>query len=199
MAVIESGGVTNHRMVVDSDGRAHVDAHTETAGIAHTRLGHSYNINTGDITLTNATKITALYIKNTGTKDWVVDAVIYLTGNSTGGAATSDFVYTAILNPTAGDIITNTNNVDTNTNRNAGSSNSLTGVAYVGAQGETAVSGGTNLFGTRLSGSGRTSVPIPIVIPKSKSLAVDFTPKASNTSVTFQVAVSLYEQNLAAE
>mgnify|MGYP005825303851 FL=1 len=134
-----------------------------------------------------------LYLKNTGTKDIFITSVIYLTGNSTNGTAATDFLYTAILNPTAGDIITNTNDVDMNTNRRAGSPNTLSAVAYKGAVGETAVSGGTDLFGTRLSGSGRTVVPIGIAIPKSQSVAIDFTAKTSNTNCIVQVALSVYE------
>lgn len=197
MTVIESGTGTPHRQKVDADFRAWTRATTESSEIIHTKLGYSYNINTGDITVTNATKLTLLYLKNTGTKDIVITSVIYLTGNSTGGSSTTDFLYTAILNPTAGDIITNANAVSVEANRLAGSSNTLTADAYKGAVGETAVSGGTDLFGTRLSGSGRTAVPISIVLPQSQSLAVDFTAKTSNTNVIVQVALACYEQNLA--
>ena len=195
--VIYSGGIVPYKMEVDENGRAHVDATTLTKADAETIEGNGYNINTGDITLTNATKITALYFKNTGTKDIVVTAFIYLTGNSTDGTAGSDFLYTAIANPTAGAIITNANDVDININRNLGSPKTLTCLAYKGAQGETAVSGGTELFGTRLASSGRQAIPFLVDIPTGKSIAVDFTPKTSNTSVTFQIAISCYEKNLA--
>ena len=196
MAIIESGGINPYKLVVNAEGRGNVQSHQIANAEAEAIAGNGYNVNTGDITLTNATKITAVYLKNTGTKDIVVTAFIYLTGNSTGGAATSDFLYTAIVNPTAGDIITNANDVDINVNRRIGSSNTLTALAYKGAQGETAVSGGTELFNTRLSGSGRVSVPFLIALPAQQSLAVDFTPKASNTSVIFQVALACYERNL---
>jgi hypothetical protein len=197
MTVIESGAGVRNVAKVDADLRLWTRATTESSEIIHTKLGHAYNINTGDITVTNATKLTVLYLKNTGVKDIIITAIIYLTGNSTNGTAATDFLYTAILNPTAGDIITNANDVDTNTNRRAGSSNTLTANAYKGAVGETAVSGGTDLFGTRLSGSGRTSVPISIILPQSQSIAVDFTAKTSNTNVIIQVAIACYEQNLA--
>ena len=182
MTVIHSGGITPYKMDVDENGRAHTDSTSLSKSDAEALLGNAYNINTGDITLTNATKITALYVKNTGTKDIVVTAFIYLTGNSTSGAATADFLYTAIANPTAGDIITNANNVDININRNIGLPNTLSVLAYKGAQGETAVSGGSNLFGTRLASSGRTAIPFLVDIPTGKSIAVDFTPKTSNRS-----------------
>ena len=197
MPTIESGAGIPYVAEVDKDLRLHVNSTTETAEVAHTRLGHAFNINTGDITVTNATKLTILYLSNTGTKDIVVTAAIYLTGNSTNGTAATDFLYTAILNSTAGDIITNANNVGVNTNRRAGDDKTLTAVAYKGAVGETAVSGGTDLFGTRLAGSGRTAVPISIVIPKSQNIAVDFTAKTSNTNVIVQCALAVYEQNLA--
>lgn len=196
MAIIESGGINPYKLVVNSEGRGNVQSHQISNADAEAISGNGYNVNTGDITLTNATKITAIYMKNTGTKDIIITAFVYLTGNSTSGAATSDFLYTAIGNPTAGDIITNANDVDINVNRRLGSSNTLTCLAYKGAQGETAVSGGSNLFGTRLSGSGRQSIPFLVVVPAQQSVAVDFTPKASNTSVTFQIALACYERNL---
>jgi len=196
MAIIESGGVASNKAIVDIDGRLYVQSHTETTGVAHARLGHAYNINTGDINVSNATKLTLLYLKNTGTKDIVIEAFIYLTGNSTSGTATTDFLYTAMVNPTAGDIITNANDVATNTNRRIGDSNLLTALAYKGAVGETAVSGGTDLFGTRLASSGRQAIPFTAVLPKAQSVAVDFTAKTSNSACLVQVAISCYEQNL---
>jgi hypothetical protein len=196
MAVIESGGVTPYKLVVNSEGRGNIQSHQISNADAEAIAGNGYNINTGDITLTNATKITAIYLKNTGTKDIIVTAFIYLTGNSTGGSATTDFLYTAIVNPTAGDIITNANDVDVNINRRIGSSNTLTCQAYKGAQGETAVSGGSTLFGTRLSGSGRQSIPFLVALPAQQSLAVDITPKTSNTNLIFQIALACYERNL---
>jgi hypothetical protein len=197
MGVIESGAGQPNRAKVDSDLRLWTRAATESSEIVHTKLGYAFNINTGDITVTNATKVTLLYIKNTGTKDIIISTVIYLTGNSTNGTAATDFLWTAIVNPTAGDIIDNTNAVGMNTNRKPGSSNTLTANAYKGAVGETAVTGGTDLFGTRLASSGRTLVPISIVLSQSQSIAFDFTAKTSNTNCIVQAAVACYEQNLA--
>jgi len=197
MPTIESGAGIPYVAEVDADLRLHTNAETETAEVGHTRAGWAHNINTGDITVTNATKLTLLYFENTGTKDIVISSVIYLTGNSTNGTAATDFLYTAILNSTAGDIITNANAVGMETNRRAGDDKTLTANAYKGAVGETAVSGGTDLFGTRLSGSGRTAVPISVVLPKGQNIAIDFTAKTSNTNVIVQVAMAVFEQNFA--
>ena len=193
MGKIESAGVVPHGALVDTNGNLHTFSVTESEDSRETDAGNAYNLNTGDITVTNATKLTLFYMKNTGTKDIFITSVFYLTGNSTSGTAATDFLYTAILNPTAGDIISNTNNVAMNTNRRVGSPNTLTGVVYKGAVGETAVSGGTDLFGTRLASSGRTAIPIGIALPKSQSIAVDFTAKTSNTNCIVQVAMSVYE------
>lgn len=193
MGEIQSAGVKKNGALVDENGNFHTFSITETEEARETDDGNAYNINTGDITITDAVKVTLLYLKNTGTKDIFITSVIYLTGNSTNGTAATDFLYTAILNPTAGDIITNTNNVATNANRRAGSPNTLTANAYVGAVGETAQSGGTNLFGTRLASSGRTVVPIGIAIPKNQSIAIDFTAKTSNSNCIVQLAFSCYE------
>jgi hypothetical protein len=82
-------------------------------------IEQKYNINTGDLTLTNATKTSVLYIKNDSTLGpLVVDALIYNLGASTSG--TGDVLIEVIRNPTAGDIVTNANNVAVGTGRRDG-------------------------------------------------------------------------------
>lgn len=48
--------------------------------------GHSYNINTRAITLTDANESQLLYIKNTGVNHMVIKSLFYLIGTSTGGS-----------------------------------------------------------------------------------------------------------------
>ena len=195
MATLESGS-TGVKAEVDGNKRLQAQVVDETSDLAHTRLGYGFNINTGDITVSNATKLTIIYVKNTGDNPLVFTAAIYLTGNSTNGTAATDFLWTAIKNPTAGDIITNTNDCESISNRLFVSENTLQGVAYKGAVGETAVSGGSTFFSTRLASSGRTAIPIWFVLPKGQSVAVDFTAKTSNTNCIVQCALPCFEQRL---
>jgi hypothetical protein len=195
-------GATGYVAKVDQNRRLHTATVSEPQAdhAADTGIEQRYNINTGDITLTNATKTTVLYVKNTGTDDFVIKAFIYNAGNSTSG--TGDVKWEVIRNPTAGDIITNANNVevgvDASANQNFGSSNTMTGLFYKGATGETAVSGGAVTISTRSASiTGRTVVDLgAVVLPKGTSVAVDYTPPTSNTSQKIQVALACYVQTI---
>lgn len=162
-----------------------------------TGIARKFNINTGDITLTNATATSVLYIKNTSTEgDFVMDAFIYNLGNTTGGSG--DVKIDIIRNPTAGDIITNANNVLVGTgneaNQNFGSANILTGLFYKGASGETAFTNGDVTVSTRsASNTGRIFINLgAITIPQGSSIGVNYTPPSGNTSQIIQIAVSMF-------
>jgi hypothetical protein len=62
MAIIESGGINPYKLVVNAEGRGNVQSHQIANVDAEAIAGNGYNVNTGDITLTNATKITAISI-----------------------------------------------------------------------------------------------------------------------------------------
>jgi hypothetical protein len=162
--------------------------------------GWKFNINTGDITLTNATKTSVLYVKNTDEYDLSVDSLIYNLGNTTSGSG--DVKVEVIRNPTAGDIITNANNVETGAgveaNKNFASTNTLTGLFYKGATGETALSGGDGAtISTRsASNTGRIVISLGnLILPKGTAIGIDYTPPTSNTSQTVQFAISCHIRN----
>lgn len=160
-------------------------------------IAERYNVNTGDITLTSATKTSVLYIKNTSDKgDLVITSLIYNLGNTTGGSG--DVLIEVIRNPTAGDIISNANNVavgaDISANQNFGSSNTPSGSFFKGASGETAFSDGSVTISTRsASNTGRIAITLgSVVLPKGSSLGIDYTPPSGNTSQKCQFIASCY-------
>lgn len=160
-------------------------------------IEQKYNINTGDITLTNDSKTTVLFIKNEATTgDLVIEAFIYNLGNTAGGSG--DTKIDVIRNPTTGDIVTNANNVlvgaGIEANQNFGSANSLIGKFYKGASGEAVVSDGDVTVTTRsASSTGRIFLSLgALVLPRGTSVALDYTPPSGNTSQTCQFAVSCY-------
>jgi hypothetical protein len=183
---------------VDSNKRLHTAAviETESNHACDSGVEEKYNINTGTITLTNATKTSILYIKNEGNDDLVITALIYNLGNSTGG--TGDGTVDVLRNPTAGDIITNANDVAVgpaaSANQNFGASNILSGKFYKGATGETALSGGSLTVSSLLaSPAGRIVITLgSVVLPKGSSLGIDYTPQTSNTSQAVQVAAACF-------
>lgn len=162
-----------------------------------TGIATKYNINTGDITLTNATETSVLYIKNTSTAgDLVVTAAIYNLGNTTSGSG--DVKIDIIRNPTAGDIVTNANNVlvgaTAAANQNFGSANVLSGSFFKGASGETAFTNGDVTVSTRsASNTGRIVISLgAITIPQGSSLGINYTPPSGNTSQICQFAIACY-------
>jgi hypothetical protein len=196
--VIKNGG-TGDTAFVDPNGRLSTTTVSEEIRdhAADTGIGQKFNINTYDITLSNATETSLLYIKNESTEgDLVVSALIYNLGNTTGGSG--DVRIDVIRNPTAGDIITNGNNVTvgagTEANQNFGSTNVLVGKFYKGASGETAFSDGDISISTRsAANTGRIVISLgQIAIPKGQSLGVNYLPPSGNTSQKVQIAAACY-------
>lgn len=162
-----------------------------------TGIEQKYNVNTGDITLTNDSKTSVLYIENESTLgDLVIEAFIYNLGNTAGGSG--DVKIDILRNPVTGDIIDNANNVlvggGVEANQNFGSANSLTGKFYKGESGETVLSGGDITVTTRSPFStGRLFIGLgALILPRGTSVGIDYTPPSGNTSQTCQFAVSCY-------
>lgn len=158
--------------------------------------GWKFNINTGDITLTNATRTSVLYIKNEDQYDLSINALIYNLGNSTGGSG--DILIHVLRNPTTGGIITNANNVavgvGVEANQNFSSTNQLTGKFYKGATGETALTGGSQTILTRsAANSGRIFLDLGnLILPKGTAVGIDYTPPTGNTSQIVQFACACH-------
>ena len=158
--------------------------------------GDKFNINTDDITLTDANKTTVLYLKNNEDRDLIITALIYNLGATASG--TGDVKIDVIRNPTAGNIISNANNVPVVSNQNFGSSTTLTADVYVGATVESVVTDGDLSISTRsASRTGRIVIALgAMVLPKGSSMAIDYTPPASNTSQICQFAISCFLQTV---
>jgi hypothetical protein len=170
---------------------------SETESNYHTTLGLKYNVNTGDIVLNSAAKVTTLYFKNNDNRDVVIDNLVYNLGSNSGGSG--DILIDVIRNPTQGDIITNANNVAVGTgieaNLNYGSSLFLDADIYKGAAGETPVTDGLeNVLTRRSSPSGAIFISPGggIILPKGNAVAFNFTPAAGTLSQTVQFVLNVY-------
>jgi hypothetical protein len=174
------------RARVDNNNQLHTFAVTETEQRQAAVVGNEYNINTGSIAFSSAstTRTTILYFKNDEDDDYVITAVAV--GLGTRSATVSDAANIWVVkNPLSGTTITNANNVDINSNTNFGSSKSLktTTLAYKGADGEGATSGGADHALLYMS-DGRLYASLNIVIPRGGSLAIEID---GNTSGGFNV------------
>lgn len=185
--VIESGNSKNKANVNDF---SQLETFTVNQSIEQnlTRLGHTYNLNTGDITFTNESENAVTYLKNNEQKSIVISSFIYLIGNSTNGSGDSTIkVYS---NPTTGTIITS--GVESSpVNRNFGSKNILD-VDWKIGDGSHSSSGGTKAIPTRLAVVGRKVIGVTTVLEKGSSLSILYTPPSGNTSQICQFAMAVY-------
>lgn len=189
--------LTNDGMKISTLYRGQTDAVSIVEEDLATITGRKYNINTGNITLTNATKTTVLYVKNTDQHDMAIDLFVYNLGNASDGAniiSGENVVIDIIRNPTTGDIITNANDAaigpGQSANGNFGSTNTMSGLFYKGASGETAVNGDIHVTTISPVSSGRIALALGyIIIPQGFSIAIDYTPPTGNTSQTCQFAL----------
>ncbi len=186
---IKDGTGTGYSAGVDSENRLKTHAITEMSEVHANGKGDAYNLNTGIVTLTNALETSLFYLKNNEDVDFVISAVVVGIWASDGDGL--DMRATFIRNPTTGDIITNANAVAINSNRNYGSTNTLTADVYVGASGETKTNGGDHIL-IRVSEESRNFITINEIIPKGASFGVNILPPTSNTSMNCYVAVIGY-------
>ena len=193
----QKDGSTGNVQKIDKNLRGHNASVTEGEDDHACVFGQKYNINSGDITLTDSVKLTTLYIENTSNEgDLVVTALIYNLGTSTNG--TGDNLVDVIRNPNeTGAIQTSANNVQAGTgteaNQNFGETNKLSGKFLKGAQGETVLAGGAETILSRFNSVGRKIVSLGAMhLPKGSSLSVNYTPPTSNSGQTVQFAIACY-------
>ena len=189
-------GRTNDTVHVDVNNRLKTSGvHDHTTDHA-AESGAKFNINSGDVTLTDANKTSMLYIKNNEDSDLIITALIYNLGASTNGSG--DVLVDVLRNPTAGDIITNATDADVGggvmANYNFGSNKTLTADIYKGQTADGVFTNGT-LFLTTRSASNATRMYLvvgAITVPKGSSFGINYTPPAGNTSQIVQFAAATY-------
>jgi hypothetical protein len=195
MGILEDGEGKRHSAKI-RNGRVFTNAITEEAQEHECEAGNKYNINTGDITITNATETSVLYVKNNEKYDLVITNLIYNLGNTTGGSG--DIKFDVIRNPTAGDIITNENatlvGMDRSANQNFGSRKSLVADTYKGASGETKFSDGAVTVTTRsYSPVGRYFITLgALILRRGTTIGINYHPPSGNTSQICQFAIACY-------
>lgn len=193
---IQDGTGSSRELKIDVNNRAQITAIQESFADHAAESSNKYNINTGDITLTDATITSVLYVKNNETSDLVITALIYNLGNTASG--TGDVKIDVIRNPTAGTIITDAVDVLVGTgeesNQNFGASKSLSIDAFKGDTADNDFTDGSVTISTRsAANTGRILISLgALLIPKGKSIGISYTPPASNTSQIVQFALSGY-------
>ena len=146
MSIIQDGAGGGSSTKVDASNRLHVRAISESEASHGTELGDSYNLISGLITLTTADESGVLYFKNKETQDFHVTAIILDLAPSTSGSSTDTTHAKIYKNPTTGTLISVAAAADINSNKNFGSSKTLSNSdVFKGTEGSTITNGSTHI------------------------------------------------------
>lgn len=190
--IIMDGTGTKFKAKVDNSFRLLVDSVSRTQAERAILKGDGYNLNTGLISLTNDSESGVFHIEYTGQNRLVIEEVLVILGDSTSGSGVGTIKI--IKNASTGTLISN-GLTATQTNRNFSSSKTLTSNIYKGAEGYTVTNGDTFARTTRSDFSSPVSFSAEIiVIGRSNSLSVTYTPPSGNTSQNVIVACTCFEE-----
>ena len=184
MAKIEDGTGLGFDTSVDENNRLHVHSVQVTEVVHAAEQGLAYNINTGQISVTN--DATLIYLKNNETRDFVISAIAV--GNDGGATYSSRPLITVVRNPTGGDLISDQTAVDMNQNRDFGSSRVFDSDAYKGKVGGT-LTGGNDIAILQSTTGGRDFFTLDFVLTEGSSIGLTYT--ANISSGTSQIYAAL--------
>ena len=187
MAKIEDGTGLGFDARVDENNRMHVHAVNVTEVVHAAEQGLAYNLNTGQISVTN--DATLVYLKNNETRDFVVSAIAV--GNDGGATYSTRPLITVVRNPTGGDLISDQTAVDMNQNRDFGSSRVFDSDAYKGKVGGT-LTGGNDIAILQSTTGGRDFFTLDFVLTEGSSIVLTYTANISSGTSLIYVALVGY-------
>ena len=187
MAKIEDGTGLGFDARVDENNRMHVHAVNVTEVVHAAEQGLAYNLNTGQISVTN--DATLVYLKNNETRDFVVSAIAV--GNDGGATYSTRPLITVVRNPTGGDLISDQTAVDMNQNRDFGSSRVFDSDAYKGKVGGT-LTGGNDIAILQSTTGGRDFFTLDFVLTEGSSIGLTYTANISSGTSLIYVALIGY-------
>jgi hypothetical protein len=156
------------------------------------RVGEGWQISSKPVAFTAATQSAILYVKNTDSRNFVLDRAVLVLGTPTGGVG--DWTFRVMRNPEAtGTIVTNALDAGIS-NSNHGSSRVPSGDIFRGVQGDTVdlagLAGGSPLPIQQTSN--RTVFPLGRQLPTGTSIAFQLTPPGSTTAATAVIVTHWY-------
>lgn len=183
-SIVSGTGNGRYAAEVSSDNKLRTRAVIETETQHAVELGDSYNINTGDISISADSAL--LYFYNGEEEDVFIDAIAL---GITDGTQSDIQKAMVIRNPTAGTIVSGASAVAMNSNNNFGSAKTLSAsTAYKGASGNT-FTNGTDHALLYQSDNGRLYAGLPMLLPKGSSIGIELDVNLSSGSVTVYAAL----------
>jgi len=192
MVVIKDGAGTGRTAKVNLENELETRSITSTVTLHAVDEGRGFNINTGVLTLTDATADTAvLYIKNTDDNDMVITSATIATSASTAGVDNTITVKQVGNFAASSDIIAN-GAAGAAVNRNSGkSSRVFDGVVTIGGTGRSFTD---EVTGQQTLGIFTTAIAFDLttIIPVGGEVGVTVDPPTSNTSMEFMISVNFH-------
>lgn len=164
---IRDGTGSGRTAGVDLDNRLEVHAVTSSETVDAAICTRAYNLNTGDITLTDENESTIMFFRNNEDNDFIMTALAI--GVGTLPNPTESTVVTMIRNPTAASFSTA---ISMNQNRNFGAAQTLSADIYKGAQGAS-LTGGNAIAQFYMTGGSRLFAGIDFDIPRGTTIGLN--------------------------
>lgn len=182
---IRDGTGTGNLVKVDGTNRVHVFGPRLTSQEDATSRADSYNIHSGTVAVSVSTEQGILYLKNNENRDLHITGIVAIIGVSTNGTEINFKMY---KNSTSGTLISTGTDADTNSNRNFGSSKTLTADAFKG-DGSATVTDGTVHIESIFGPLSRVFFTLDEVLTKGDTTAITFTIANNDTSTNCQAAI----------
>lgn len=194
MTIIQDGSGKGYSAQVTQNNRLAAEAIVITGEDDSIRVGEGWQISSKPVSFTAATASAILYIKNTDSRNFVLDRAVLILGTPTGPAATEDWTFQTLRNPEeTGTIVTNALSAGLS-NSNHGSSKVPAAVLYRGVQGDTIDLAGI-ATGAPLpiqQSENRTVFPLGRQLPTGTSIAFKLTPPTGTTAATAVLVTHWY-------
>lgn len=177
---------------VDNDGRLSAKAVASTLQAHESISGKSFNINTGQITLTDANETPILFVKNDAIEQEILIPRFFVTLlSSTGGSGPVSIKFSK--NATGGTLVDSGTDVPLS-NFNFGSGQTISATAKKGTTGDTVTGDDSTNFELLFPSDNQRSLTEfeAIVLPRGSSIVVSITPPAGNTSMIVECGFNVY-------
>jgi hypothetical protein len=191
MSVIDDPNHDSSLRIID--GRALINAITESEAQHSTELGEAFNINTKDILFDAGETGALLYYKHKQDLDLIIESVILGVSLPTGATVSELADITILKNPTTGTIIDDAVRIPVEENRDfsAGLTVEDSLIYKASDAGKTLTDGSDYIYG--YAGTGRTVLPISTKLSNGNSVGVKIDPKISaGTNVRIYCALVVH-------
>ncbi len=173
---------------VDNRNRLHVEAVQRSDQEEATRVGDSYNLNTGLMSLTSSGESGIMWMKNTGSEAISVTGIVVIQGPASGSSATDTTHIRMYKNVTTGTLVSVAAAAEVISNRNFGSGKTFPGSVYKGVQGATITDGAVHIASLVSPGS-RVFFGIDEILNDGDSIAISLEPSDGNARMKCMCAI----------